>query len=926
MSMLVRGLFSLSMLMYSVYGLDDGRLKVSTLRRFIVPSAGVEKLAKADPDADVDDDADATANAPPVAASIAPQTAPATTAAAAPPPTGEPRWKQIKATVMFAAIIAVLVAIVLVFIAIPVLVHLDRGGVDEGSAIPGATVESGEEYAKENSIGYDKGEGRWVGLWDSPDDFDTFAADKAGSGMAAFFVIHRHLVVVSAIMCVLAVPMMAYCSMGDETRSDGLQVYTLSNVDRISRHNAEDVGETFPRYLLFNFAADGTGEGVTTGLGLNEAVASLIIFFWAAWAIRFVLPALDNIADASLQDWSVFITDLPPTLEGEKHAKYKEEITELCERTVQAMRILCSVETELPVKVAQVELVRSLDMKPFKKLASLKEDKQVEVEKHRTAHAEAIQAKIDELEAELAKEAKDPETAEVVHAFVTMHRQGDTDLLLKCYKDGAFPKFHDRDVVVKQAPGPEDNIWANLDTSYKTHVFLHAMALLIQVILVVLIWWALVKLVALQKGGPEVECADEGGEVPETYTLEAAIAAPKLTKCDCAGLGAPVIKKTPELHHKCDEYMTSFVTMKYFGLLLVIGSAAVEGAGTGAFEALGNIAMPYTTSQLMLNCFGTILMLGLITKIFLIPATTSKAFGGEDGEYMFFTPNWFQNIGDIFSFQMQLMLVATVIANLVKSFIIPLCTPLIIGLFSHQAMANQIAYIRFPHESHERHAKFFVAFLGCVIISAGMPILIYCFFIFVIFSWFAERAFFARVCKQKGTYLDCRLMKKFLQLIMLTAVARCFLSAWILGSPRLFPSHPLPIVTSTGRWGCAVEMPPGGHGAWNTTTLSALNNKEYTCLRLMNTAAFPATVAFGFIAFIFIIYILALPFTDLLGGSEPPTEDDEEVFDREKLEADAEIGGYEPQSHPEDGELYQVMKDFYDQRKGDAGGAGGDEG
>ena len=40
-------------------------------------------------------------------------------------------------------------------------------------------VESGEEYAKENSIGYDKGEGRWVGLWDSPEDFDTFAADKA---------------------------------------------------------------------------------------------------------------------------------------------------------------------------------------------------------------------------------------------------------------------------------------------------------------------------------------------------------------------------------------------------------------------------------------------------------------------------------------------------------------------------------------------------------------------------------------------------------------------------------------------------------------------------------------------------------------------------------------------------------------------------
>jgi hypothetical protein len=83
------------------------------------------------------------------------------------------------------------------------------------------------------------------------------------------------------------------------------------------------------------------------------------------------------------------------------------------------------------------------------------------------------------MEAALLADAKSPEMAEVQHAFVTLRRQGDTDLLLKCYEGSNFPMFHDQEVVVQRAPGPKDNLWANLDTSYKMHKALHALCFLI---------------------------------------------------------------------------------------------------------------------------------------------------------------------------------------------------------------------------------------------------------------------------------------------------------------------------------------------------------------------------------------------------------------------------------------------------------------
>ena len=73
------------------------------------------------------------------------------------------------------------------------------------------------------------------------------------------------------------------------------------------------------------------------------------------------------------------------------------------------------------------------------------------------------------------------------------------------------------------------------------------------------------------------------------------------------------------------------------------------------------------------------------------------------------------------------------------------------------------------------------------------------------------------------------------------------------------------------------------------------------------------------LAFLFIIYILALPFIDILQlGLAPPTEDDEEIFDPAKLKEESKISSYEAAYHPEDGELYRVMKDFHEAHKGDA--------
>ena len=57
---------------------------------------------------------------------------------------------------------------------------------DSAPAASVVEVEEGEQYCKDNSIGYDKGKERWIGLLDSPSEFDAFAADKAKPWLISF--------------------------------------------------------------------------------------------------------------------------------------------------------------------------------------------------------------------------------------------------------------------------------------------------------------------------------------------------------------------------------------------------------------------------------------------------------------------------------------------------------------------------------------------------------------------------------------------------------------------------------------------------------------------------------------------------------------------------------------------------------------------